>query len=453
MTSSQALSAILSSLILVCCSGTHATDCPDPGCPDWQSSDCPGLIDGRTVPADGVLTDARQDSQAGDSDLSACPWDAGCPGSKCDSDADCGSGLCVLHEGDRACAATCDGTCPAGFDCVALSGRPFFGESFCLSRHPSTCFPCDQDGTCRFMGHPVQAKCVNFGSDVGGFCGTPCGIDTPCPGGYSCQLAVTLDGQVHPLCLPVGGSCECPPYALENHLSTSCVKKNGFGVCNGVRECAWFGLTECDAPIPAEEQCDGLDNDCDGGTDENTCQDPSNPCVEGTCYPESGCSYEILDGSKCLDNDACTEDDACVLGECAGTPVDCNDGQECTYDTCDPELGCYSLPYQGPCDDGDACTLKDQCTDGVCVGQGHVICDDGNSCTEDYCLSDSGCQFIPNDVLCDDGNLCTDKDMCIGVWCLGKVVDCDDEDACTTDTCISDVGCVHQAIIDPPECP
>ena len=49
------------------------------------------------------------------------------------------------------------------------------------------------------------------------------------------------------------------------------------------------GLTDCDASVPAEESCNGLDDDCDEETDEP-------PLVEG--------EY----GNLCNDDNACTED-------------------------------------------------------------------------------------------------------------------------------------------------
>jgi hypothetical protein len=51
-----------------------------------------------------------------------------------------------------------------------------------------------------------------------------------------------------------------------------------------------------------------------------------------------GCQHIPVD---CDDGDACT-DDACdpVTGNCVHTPIDCDDGDPNTTDSCDPEVGC-----------------------------------------------------------------------------------------------------------------
>lgn len=50
---------------------------------------------------------------------------------------------------------------------------------------------------------------------------------------------------------------------------------NEHGQCEGKRVCTEDGLTDCDAPEPAPETCDGIDNDCDGTVDEGCAEEPS----------------------------------------------------------------------------------------------------------------------------------------------------------------------------------
>src|SRR5439155_361606 len=77
----------------------------------------------------------------------------------------------------------------------------------------------------------------------------------------------------------------------------------------------------------------------------------SDPChVAGTCDPATGqCSNPAApDGTACNDHNACTLSDACHAGACAGGPApDCDDGNVCTSDACDPTRGCVHVNRGG----------------------------------------------------------------------------------------------------------
>ena len=81
-----------------------------------------------------------------------------------------------------------------------------------------------------------------------------------------------------------------------------------------------------------------IDEDCDDG---NT--------TDGDCCSAS-CEFEPV-GSACDDGDgnACTESDGCDGGGIcqAGAPVDCDDGNPCTADSCDEIAGCTHDPIPG----------------------------------------------------------------------------------------------------------
>ena len=107
-----------------------------------------------------------------------------------------------------------------------------------------------------------------------------------------------------------------------------------------------------------------------------------------------------LDKVLCSDGNVCTALDVCELGQCVGSNgQNCNDGNSCTGDSCDPAIGCTHKSLDGvDCNDGDDCTLQDKCTSGKCVALAKNNCDDGNGCTEDTCNTVGGCKSEPRKV-------------------------------------------------------
>jgi hypothetical protein len=92
----------------------------------------------------------------------------------------------------------------------------------------------------------------------------------------------------------------------------------------------------------------------------------------------------------CDDGDACTTGDHCQSGSCVGTPVDCDDLNDCTQDICSGG-SCSHGFVPGPCDDGSPCTDPDTCSGGVC--HPGPFCSGG-----DQCCSTFGC--IPPGLEC-----------------------------------------------------
>jgi hypothetical protein len=119
--------------------------------------------------------------------------------------------------------------------------------------------------------------------------------------------------------------------------------------------------------------------------------DDGNPCTDDSCDPATGC-VRVINTRPCDDGDACTTNDICDGGYCrAGTATDCNDNNSCTDDSCNPASGCAHANNANACDDGNACTTHDTCGGGACVGGAPLNCDDDNCCTADSCSPASGC--------------------------------------------------------------
>ena len=239
---------------------------------------------------------------------------------------------------------------------------------------------------------------------------------------------------------------------------------------------------------------DGASEDTDAGSspsDEDVPEKPSEP--EDTSTGGSGDSQEEADGMECQSceeygdpgpcntydcdcsvvpanegegcegSDPCFEAGTCQAGECvAGNPVVCEDGIECTADSCDPETGCVHEPndgvcedgnpctatscsaeqgcisesVNGPCDDGDPCSTGDQCADGVCAGEDVANCG---------CVEDSDCAEF------DDDNLCNGQVLCAGGCQLDlfTVVNCPESgNPCAISVCEPATGTCTTAPVD-----
>ncbi|MFC1889669.1 MopE-related protein [Thermodesulfobacteriota bacterium] len=244
------------------------------------------------------------------------------------------------------------------------------------------------------------------------------------------------------------------------------------------------GGTDCDDSDPdvnpgADEVCDGKDNNCVDGIDEEPAAsdfcnnglfcDGEEYCDAGSC--QTGTPPDCADAVTCT-NDTCNEDtDSCdhtpndglcddslwcngaetcdEVNDCqAGTAPDCDDGVGCTVDTCNEETdGCDHTPNDSLCDDGAYCNGVETCNSvSDCQGGTAVDCDDSVSCTVDSCNEGTdSCDNVPDDGLCIDGNVCTD-DTCnpdLGCVYTNNTDPCDDMLFCSgTDTCM-DGTCSH----------
>ena len=178
------------------------------------------------------------------------------------------------------------------------------------------------------------------------------------------------------------------------------------------------------------------------------CND-ANSCTSDSCDAFVGCQQTVLPGgTPCEDGLFCTTGEFCTAGSCGGgTGLDCSslDG-ECTIGYCNESSdACQAANYPDgtSCDDVDVCSTVDICLVGVCVGTEPLDCNDGNSCTANNCDSVAGCQNppLPDSTPCNDGTVCTDTDICTAGACAGTPISCDDGDACTADDCDAVTGC------------
>mmetsp|Transcript_5909 Transcript_5909/g.8582 ORF Transcript_5909/g.8582 Transcript_5909/m.8582 type:complete len:1387 (+) Transcript_5909:150-4310(+) len=131
-----------------------------------------------------------------------------------------------------------------------------------------------------------------------------------------------------------------------------------------------------------------------------------------------GCTLD----EHCDQSNPCLGTLQCIAGTCeqiAGSAPVCDDGKKCTIDTCDP-----SKPYNvltdlcvftpKACENGNMCDGIKDCDEetGSCYEkEPPVDCDDSNACTTDTCNPSTG--ICSNTALsCNDNNACTLNDTC-----------------------------------------
>lgn len=323
----------------------------------------------------------------------ACPnGAAGCcsgnccvsPANQCNGVGECCAPDCTNKQcGPDGCGngGSC-GTCPAGSECNAATGKCLCTPQTC----PNGC--CDSNGVCQ-PGNTEQA-CGD-----GGVTCTQCGSNQHC----STQTGTCRDN---------------PPCSAETCPNGCCNLENGFHVCRtDLRGCAPGGAC-CSGCCDNNGQCQDGDDDgaCGAGGSRCIACDPLEQCDRGRCQ---------CDANNCP---------GCCLGG-PGNPGFCEQGntdQFCgfggvlcitcpTGTTCNGQGHCTCINTNQFCGTGTNCIA---CPEGTeCNGQGQCVC------TAQSCLASSGRSCQNNQCLCD-------WDLCDGC-CAGGLCQPNSAGACRTD--------------------
>ena len=203
------------------------------------------------------------------------------------------------------------------------------------------------------------------------------------------------------------------------------------GFCAGYKE-----------PCTYDDDC--CTGACDGKKRRCVCPARTRPCGQfGTCCPV---------GTPCIDG---------ICQQHCPPDLDCEDGDLCTINECDPAFGCVTTPVECPtcqiCSEGECvpdgfmqgtvCTIEGVegiCVDGECVDN---VCDDEcpdcTVCFQGNCIPDAS----------QDGSMCATPfgdGTCENGFCV--TVACPDDECPPCQRC-TNMGCIEDHSQDGMSCP
>jgi hypothetical protein len=217
-------------------------------------------------------------------------------------------------------------------------------------------------------------------------CGDTCTSNPHCQAGtcIAPPIVCPTDGVCPEICDPASGSCVRPPL--------NCSAPNGTPLpccCSSDADCDDHDACTQDTCDPDRHACANtllfadcqectVDTDCDpnaacgqhicctSGTNAALCPFTTGVCTQDNAYTAPDCltgntklkSTCVVDGPGqahctapiclCDDHNPCNGIETCGQNVCiAGAPLDCDDHDGCTDDSCDPASGCVHTPRTG----------------------------------------------------------------------------------------------------------
>ncbi|AKU97489.1 hypothetical protein AKJ09_04153 [Labilithrix luteola] len=207
------------------------------------------------------------------------------------------------------------------------------------------------------------------------------------------------------------------------------------GICaSGFTQCTANGTTCKPSTAGTAEKCNGLDDNCDGQTDEGDLCPSGQVCDKGTCVGSCASGEFACPGDK-----VCNANGHCVDPRCKD--VTCDAGKVCVAGTC-----------KGACDDV-VCPHGQTCRAGTCADScAGVTCESGQVCDNGACVTSCDCLPCTGGKSCDTASgLCIEA-ACAGVTCTGgqhcQAGNC--VDACSGAVCPAGQTCEAGNCVDKP---
>ncbi len=408
-----------------------------------------------------------------------CNTDSDCDdGNECTRDTCESNGYCNNEEiigcGDELPSGECntDSDCDDGNACNGIERcqnnlwNYFFGGAVCK---PGTPMNCDDGDECT-IDSCKNSQCIHQ-RIIG--CRDECETSEDCDDGNECTNDYCYSGKCeYEEILNCRDECQNAEDCNDNDECTNdyCY----YGECRNdriqgcdpdscVKDSDCDDDNKCTKDICNEGECNYNEIDCN---DYDECTNDycdtlkgcvneeipgcSNYCEPVSCRTNLDCNINMLDDCA---YGICGYNDITGEGECVFTIINgfcddgnvCNGHEYCNINLCEGSIGCS----QGPdidCDDGDFCTT-DICNPRTGCEHRENACDDRVSCTIDSC-NDNGCSYEPDDSLCPEGYTCNPESGCIQTECIG-CTDCDGFfTSCTYNKChnhcFQDGGCYFQ---------
>jgi cysteine-rich repeat protein len=243
------------------------------------------------------------------------------------------------------------------------------------TQNPGQSLVCDAAGTCGDGNLDAGEDCDDGNTADGDCCSSICGFESlgsSCEDGDACTDGDVCDG---------GGACTPGgPLACDDGQ-----------FCNGVETCDSGSGCQAGTPVSPD---DGV------------------ACTLDSCDEVADVVVNTPDDGFCSDGQLCNGAETCdALADCqSGTPVDVDDGVVCTIDEChDPGGVVTHTANDAFCDDGLICNGTELCDLAFdCQAGTPVDVDDGVDCTVDTCQEGTGFPVnTPDDDACIDGPSCT----------------------------------------------